>query len=83
VSVAPDRQSQGIGRALIEAGLADLRQRGARGCVVMGEPAYYGRFGFVPDPRLTYPGPPPEYFMALAFGPAEGSGDVRYHPAFG
>jgi putative acetyltransferase len=83
VSVAPDRQGQGVGRQLIEAGLADLRRRGARGCVVMGEPAYYSRFGFVQDPRLTYPGPPPEYFMALAFGPIEGAGDVRYHPAFG
>ncbi len=83
VSVAPDRQNQGIGRRLIEAGLDDLRQRGARGCVVMGEPAYYSRFGFVQDPCLTYPGPPREYFMALAFGPVEGSGDVRYHPAFG
>ena len=83
VSVAPDRQNQGIGRRLIQAGLDDLLGRGARGCVVMGEPAYYGRFGFVQDPRLTYPGPPPEYFMALDFGPIEGSGDVRYHPAFG
>ncbi|WEK57040.1 MAG: N-acetyltransferase [Candidatus Brevundimonas phytovorans] len=83
VSVAPDSQNQGIGRQLIEAGLDDLRRRGARGCVVMGEPAYYGRFGFVQDPRLTYPGPPPDYFMALAFGAIEGSGEVRYHPAFG
>lgn len=83
VAVAPDRQGQGIGRQLIEAGLAELRRRGARGCVVMGEPDYYGRFDFVQDPRLTYPGPPPEYFMALAFGAVEGTGDVRYHPAFG
>ena len=83
VSVAPDRQSRGVGLRLIEAGLAALRRRGARGCVVMGEPAYYSRFGFVQDPRLTYPGPPPEYFMALGFGPIEGSGHVRYHPAFG
>ncbi|MEN5053058.1 N-acetyltransferase [Brevundimonas naejangsanensis] len=83
VSVAPDRQNQGIGRQLIEAGLADLRRGCARGCVVMGDPAYYSRFGFVQDPRLTYPGPPPEYFMALGFGLIEGSGHVRYHPAFG
>ena len=83
VSVAPDRQNQGIGRQLIEAGLADLRRGGARGCVVMGDPAYYGRFSFVQDPRLTYPGPPPEYFMALGFGLIAGSGHVRYHPAFG
>jgi len=83
VSVAPALQSQGIGRQLIEAGLDNMRRRGAGGCVVMGDPAYYNRFGFVQDPRLTYPGPPPEYFMALGLGPIEGSGDVRYHSAFG
>lgn len=50
---------------------------------MLGEPAYYGRFGFQADPRFAYPGPPPEYFMALAFGAVSGTGDVRYHPAFG
>lgn len=83
VSVAPVHQRQGIGRQLIETGLNALRGQGARGCVVMGDPAYYNRFGFIQDPRLTYPGPPPEYFMALGFSPITGAGDVRYHPAFG
>ena len=83
VSVAPARQGQGIGRQLIDHGLDALRNQGARGCVVLGDPDYYDRFGFVQNPRLTYPGPPPEYFKALAFGPIQGSGDVAYHPAFG
>lgn len=83
VSVTPAHQGHGIGGRLIEMGLNELRRNGARGCVVMGDPAYYGRFGFVQDPRLIYPGPPPEYFMALGFGLIEGSGHVRYHPAFG
>lgn len=83
VSVAPEFQNRLIGRRLIERGLDSLRQSGARGCVVLGEPAYYRRFGFLEDARLTYAGAPAIYFMALAFGPVEGSGEVRYHPAFG
>src|SRR5690606_18603384 len=46
VAVAPQRQREGIGAALIEHGLALLRERGSAGCVVLGDPAYYGRFGF-------------------------------------
>ena len=59
VSVIPLRQRAGIGTALIQAGLDRLRSRRARGCVVLGEPAYYGRFGFHPIPpeQITMPGP--------------------------
>ncbi|MFN8663891.1 MAG: N-acetyltransferase [Thermomicrobiales bacterium] len=46
VSVAPSRQRQGIGTALIETGLAQVRDLGAEGCVLLGDPAYYRRFGF-------------------------------------
>ena len=83
VSVDPDRQHTGIGSALIRQALADIRTQGFDGCVVLGDPAYYARFGFQPDPRFTYPGPPPEYFMVLPFGSVSGDGPVRYHPAFG
>ena len=83
VAVRPDRQRQGIGDALISEGLGQLVAYGAAGCVVLGEPAYYGRFGFQANDRLRYPGPPPEYFQALAFGAAVPSGTVAYHPAFG
>ena len=83
VSVAPEHQGRGVGSALIEAALADLRASGAAGCVLAGDPAYYTRFGFRADPHWVYPGLPPEYFMALAFGVAKGRGVVRYHPAFG
>src|SRR5690348_10587528 len=51
VAVEPARQREGTGRALIEAGLATLRDRGSKGCVVLGDPAYYARFGFVADPH--------------------------------
>ena len=58
VAVVSDRQRDGIGSALIEAGLAQLRLQGSRGCVVLGEPGYYGRFGFVADPNLRLTGVP-------------------------
>ena len=82
VAVRPDRQKQGIGGAVIEAGLAELKEKGARGCVVLGDPGYYERFGFCADEGLRYPGPPPEYFQALSFGGAMPRGEVAYHPAF-
>ena len=59
VAVRPDRQGQGIGQALIRAGLDRIRALGAQGCVLAGAPGYYGRFGFVADPRLQSPGIPP------------------------
>jgi putative acetyltransferase len=81
VAVLPDWQGRGIGGALIRAGLDRLKAMGAAGCVVLGDPAYYRRFGFEPTPALTYPGVPPEYFMAQAFTrPAQGR--VAYHPGF-
>lgn len=62
--------------------LDELRAIGAAGCVVLGEPDYYGRFGFAPVPGLVLPGVPPEYFMAIAFAPATPQGTVAYHEAF-
>jgi putative acetyltransferase len=82
VSVAPEWQGKGIGAALIREGLAHLRILGARGCVVLGEPAYYHRFGFIQDRALSFPGPPPEYFQRLLFEGSAPSGTVRYAPAF-
>jgi putative acetyltransferase len=83
VSVLPLRQRTGFGSALIEHGLARLRAMNARGCVVLGDPRYYGRFGFRHDPRLAFPGPPAEYFQVLGFVGAVPDGIVRYAPAFG
>lgn len=83
VSVVPIRQRAGIGSMLIRAGLERLRDQTAQGVVVLGNPAYYRRFGFAHDPALRYPGPPPEYFQALSFGGHTPQGEVRYAPAFG
>ena len=83
VSVRPDRQRQGIGQALMNEGLDRLRAAGAAGCVLVGEPGYYGRFGFRACPEFTLEGVPPEYFQALAFGAGTWGGVVVFHPAFG
>ncbi|WP_128891256.1 GNAT family N-acetyltransferase [Erythrobacter sp. HKB08] len=83
VSVLPECQRQGIGSRLIQRGIADLRERGARGIVLLGDPAYYSRFGFGHDPALTYPGPPPQYFQRLVIDGSPPKGVVSYPPAFG
>lgn len=82
VSVRPDRQGEGIGAALVREGLSRLRASGAQGCVVLGDPGYYERFGFRADPQLRFEGAPPEYFMRLTCQGRTPSGRVTYHPAF-
>ena len=83
VAVRPDSQRQGVGDALIRKGLGRLAEIGALGCVVLGEPDYYGRFGFESLPGLELPGVPPEYFQCLAFGGRKvPKGRVAYHEAF-
>lgn len=82
ISVAPARQGQGIGSALMQAAIEALQQRQAAGCVLLGEPGYYGRFGFRADPRLRLPGVPAAYFQArVLHGPCPDA-EVSYHPAF-
>lgn len=83
ISVDPAFQGRGLGSDLVRAGLARLAALGAAGCVVLGDPGYYTRFGFQVKPGLVYPGPPAEYFMALGFGASHPEGRVAYHAAFG
>ncbi|MFN8662328.1 MAG: N-acetyltransferase [Thermomicrobiales bacterium] len=82
VSVAPSRQRQGIGTALIETGLAQVRDLGADGCVLLGDPAYYGRFGFVSDSALRYRDVDPRYVQWLSFTGDTPAGEVAFHLAF-
>jgi len=82
ISVAPERQGAGVGTQLMRAVLNELRSSGACGCVVLGEPGYYSRFGFVADPKLVLLGVPPEYFQALSFDGSQPAGTVSYHEAF-
>lgn len=82
VAVAPDAQRLGVGSALIRQGLDRIRAEGWEGCVVLGDPAYYQRFGFRNVSGLQFEGVPAEYFMALAFTGTTPMGNAVYHPAF-
>ena len=82
ISVLPGRQGQGIGSSLMKAALAELQDQGAAGCVVLGDPGYYGRFGFKACAGLELPGVPQEYFQALSFGGDLPVGTVQYHKSF-
>ncbi|MBF0546054.1 MAG: N-acetyltransferase [Candidatus Riflebacteria bacterium] len=48
VAVLPERQKQGIGKLLINEGLARLRNIGCPFVIVLGHPEYYPKFGFEP-----------------------------------
>jgi putative acetyltransferase len=82
LSVAPEYQRRGIGSRLVGEALRLLRERGAAGCVLLGEPRYYHRFGFRIDPNLKLPGVPSEYFQAISFEDLRPRGVVSYHAAF-
>ncbi len=83
VSVRPDLQRQGIGSALIRDGLSRLKKAGADGCVLVGDPDYYRRFGFENDPAMKLEGVPAEYFMRLTLDGATPDGTVVFHEGFG
>ncbi len=59
-----------------------LKEQGAEGCILVGDPAYYGRFGFVAAVQHCPPGIPPDYYMMLSFGGEPPSGVLGFHPAF-
>lgn len=82
IAVLPAWQGKGVGSLLMNAALDALRRQGARGCVVLGEPGYYGRFGFVSRADLEFPDVPPEYFQAVRFDGEWPVGTVRYDEAF-
>lgn len=85
LAVHPDHQRKGIGRALVEAVLQAAKADGAKVIVVLGDPAYYGRFGFRPASGigLTCPWPQAgDAFQALVLASPAPRGLVRYHAAF-
>ena len=82
VSVQPARQRSGVGSALIREGLARMRAEGAAGCVLVGDPGYYARFGFKAVPGLSYEGVPDDYVLALPFDGTVPTGAIVFHPAF-
>lgn len=82
ISVLPEYQRQGIGKSLMHEGLSRLKARGAKGCVLVGDPDYYERFGFRSLPELTHEGVPQENVLALPFGENEAKGVVVFHQSF-
>lgn len=82
ISVSPERQGNGIGTLLMNRAIELLREQGASGCVLLGDPNYYSRFGFKPEKGLILTGVPPEYFQALSFSSPMPCSTVTYHPAF-
>lgn len=84
LSVMPDRQRGGIGRALVDAGHARLREAGETIVFVLGDPDYYGRFGFsLADAapfECQYAG---AHFQSLRLAStAPDAGAIEYAPAF-
>ena len=82
ISVLPQEQGKGIGSRLMKAVLSELKSLQARGCVLLGDPNYYQRFGFEPVVGLILPDVPPEYFQALLLKGSYPRGVVSYHAAF-
>jgi putative acetyltransferase len=82
VSVLPEHQRQGIGKALIWEGLSRLKDLNARGCCLVGHPDYYKKFGFRNIPGLMLEGVPQEVFFTLSFDGHTPQGTVTFHEGF-
>jgi putative acetyltransferase len=82
VSVLPEYQRRGIGKALIQEGLSRLRKLSAKGCCLVGHPQYYRKFGFENVTGLFHEGVPQEVFFALSFDGHFPRGNVMFHVGF-
>ena len=83
LAVDPDYQGQGVGSALVRRGHEILQARGEKLSIVVGDPAYYGRFGYARAgaERFTsdYQG---DAMQALYWGEAPTSGQLAHPRAF-
>lgn len=82
VAVDPALRYKGIGTALIQAGIKRLQAMEARACVLVGDPNYYRRFGFVGDCGLRSGSLPESFVQALVWGDPLGEGEISFAPAF-
>lgn len=81
LSVDPDRQGRGVGSTLMQKVLDAARARGEGVVVLLGDPGYYGRFGFTPASRWGIEAPDPqwgEFFQACALGSEIPTGTYTY-----
>ncbi len=82
ISVLPEFQRQGIGKSLLREGLSLLKSMDAKGCVLVGDPGCYERFGFKSLQDLVIDGVPQEYVLALPFEENKACGIVTFHDGF-
>jgi putative acetyltransferase len=82
VSVLPEYQRKGVGKALMQEGLSRLKALNAQGCCLVGHPDYYRKFGFKNIPRLVHEAVPQEVFLALSFTGHMPQGSVTFHEGF-
>ncbi len=83
IAVQPQRQKTRVGSTLIENAHMLLKDRGEMLSVVLGDPAYYGRFGYAHDRAAGFASDYQcEALQALAWGDAPATGRLVYAPAF-
>ncbi|WP_414898993.1 GNAT family N-acetyltransferase [Rhodovulum sp. YEN HP10] len=82
LAVRPPRQGQGIGSALMAEAIIRLRAT-CKGAALVGDPGYYGRFGFRSFHQLRVGSCPPQFVQALPFDAREPKGELIHHSAFG
>lgn len=82
VAVLPSRHGEGIGSALIDVAILRLRA-GYKGAALVGDPGYYGRFGFTAFSGLRLGDVPARFVQALPFDGSEPQGELIHHAAFG
>ena len=82
IAVHPELQGKGIGSRLVTSGLDRMKQQGANGCVLVGDPAYYSRFGFMSDGALKYRKVPTQYVQRLCLNGPDCTGELLYCKSF-
>ena len=82
LSVKPALWKQGIGSALMRTGMEKIKTLHGEGCVLVGDPLYYIRFGYHTSDKLTFAHAPKENFLILPFSEKEISGEVEFDEAF-
>ena len=82
VSVFPQYQRNGVGKALIQQGLSRLKDLNAKGCCLVGHPDYYRKLGFKNVSGLVHEGVPQEVFLAMSFDGQIPQGTVNFHDGF-
>ncbi|SHG23003.1 GNAT family N-acetyltransferase [Cognatishimia maritima] len=82
ISVAPNRQRQGIGSALVGRAVQHCKDNGISGIALIGNPAVYAPMGFKSNGKLTYQNLPTGYVQFLTIAGPDPEGELKFAPAF-